>query len=409
MGREMRLLVVNDNPIYVFAAEWYCDRQWPLVGLQLVREAGGGTLFAPVMPLSSPPNSGMTKLDVTGVTVVNSGFVGGAVGEMRQRLFRATKWRRAALAAVAAHDFVLYRLPSPHLRYIAEACATLDKPLGLIVAGHRVKQSAGIQRVPPLLRRFAQRYLIRQNTEQLAIGRKQALIVFVNGTELMDEWQGAGNVVLWQDGHITPEVFHERADTCTAHVKRLVRVCHLSEPRGVEVLLEAFRILCDEDATMVLDIVGEGSDAGYVRGLKALASSIGDGTRVVFHGLCSKQRTIDIMRSADIQVISSHAEGVPRVYLEGAANCLPLVATNVGGIPSFVRDEINGLLVPPGDPLQMANAVRRLLKDSALRRRVIASAYQDALGWDMTQTQRRLIGLVRDAMARAVQREGCVK
>jgi glycosyltransferase involved in cell wall biosynthesis len=356
-------------------------------------------LFAPVTPLLSPPSTAMTKLDVTGATILDSGFVGGAVAEMQQRLFRSAKWRRAALAAVAAHDFVLYRVPSSHLRYVAEACATLHKPLGLIVAGHRVKQSVGIKRVPPLLRILARRYLIRQNTEQLSIGRRQALIVFVNGAELLAEWQHVGNVVLWQDGHVTPEVFYERGDTCTGHTKRLLRVCDLSGPRGIEVLLEAFRILFDDDPALVLDIVGEGSDRAYVRRLRTLASSIGDGTRVVFHGWCNKQCTIDIMRSADIQVISSYADAVPRVYLEGAANCLPLVATMVGGIPSFVRDGINGLLVPPGDPLRMADAVRRLLKDSSLRRRVIASGYQDALAWEMTQTQRRLIKLVRDAMA----------
>lgn len=400
----MRLLAVNENTVYSFHGDWYCERQWPLVGIQLVREAGEGTLFTPVTTLTSPPSAALTKLDVTGVTIVNSGFVGGALGELQHRLFQSGRWRKAALAVVATHDFVLYRVPSPHLRYVAEACAALDKPLGLIVAAHRVKTSIGINRVPPLLRILARRYLIRQNMEQLSIGRRQAVIVFVNGAELLAEWQHVGNVVLWQDGHVTSEVFHERADTCTGHTKRLVRVCDLSEPRGVEVLLEAFRILCDDDPALVLDIVGDGSYTAYVWRLKRIASSIGDGSRVVFHGWCNKQRTIEIMRSADIQVISSYADAVPRVYLEGAANCLPLVATTVGGIPSFVRDGENGLLVPPGDPLRMADAIRRLLKDSSLRRRVIASGYHDALAWEMTQTQKRLMSLVSDAMAQAGKR-----
>jgi glycosyltransferase involved in cell wall biosynthesis len=408
MSSEMRLLVVNDNPVYTLDGQWYSDRQWPLVGLQLIRAAGHGTLFSPIVRLSSPAPSSLTKLDVDGATLVDSGFFGGTRGELQARLFRARRWRTACLAAATAHDFVLCRVPSSHIRYVTDACATTHRPLGLIVAGHRIKQSVGIDEVPRILRTAARRYLVHQNKQQLRVAR-QAVIVFVNGQELLNEWNHAGNVVLWQDGHITSEMYYERCDTCTGTVTRLLRVCHLSKPRGVEVLLAAFRMLLHDHPNLLLDIVGEGSDPAYVKKLKTIASNISDGSRVTFHGLCNKQRTIQIMRSADVQVISSHADGVPRVYLEGAANCLPLVATTVGGIPSFVRNEINGLLVPPGDPLSMAKAVHRLLTDSSLRQRLIASAYQESLMWEQTRTQQRMIDLIRDRLALLSPRSDTIK
>jgi glycosyltransferase involved in cell wall biosynthesis len=76
----------------------------------------------------------------------------------------------------------------------------------------------------------------------------------------------------------------------------------------------------------------------------------------------------------DLLVIPSLTEGTPLILLEGAAAGVPVVASNVGGIPEQVSDGIEGLLVPPGDDRALANACQRILADRALGARIAAAA-----------------------------------
>jgi glycosyltransferase involved in cell wall biosynthesis len=71
-------------------------------------------------------------------------------------------------------------------------------------------------------------------------------------------------------------------------------------------------------------------------------------------------------------------EGVPRVLLEAMAAGLPIVATDVAGVPTLISPDVNGLLVPPADPSAIAAALDRLIRDAGLRRQLVANAYRVA-------------------------------
>ena len=72
-------------------------------------------------------------------------------------------------------------------------------------------------------------------------------------------------------------------------------------------------------------------------------------------------------------------EGIPRVIMEAMAAGLPVVTSNVSGIPGLVAHERNGLLVDhPATPASVAAALRRLIQDGALRRRLVANGYVTA-------------------------------
>jgi glycosyltransferase involved in cell wall biosynthesis len=87
-------------------------------------------------------------------------------------------------------------------------------------------------------------------------------------------------------------------------------------------------------------------------------------------------------RAADVLAISSTSEGSPNVLLEALAAGVPTVATAVGGVPEMIEDKKSALLVPPGDPGAMAQALQKLFMDASLRknitlngRELIASRY----------------------------------
>jgi glycosyltransferase involved in cell wall biosynthesis len=122
------------------------------------------------------------------------------------------------------------------------------------------------------------------------------------------------------------------------------------------------------DARLVL--VGEDLEQGgaFRAKLERDAEAIGVRDRVVFTGYRPDARAL--VAELDVLALPSRTEGLPLVVLEAMASARPEVATPVGGTPELVADGETGVRVPPRDPAALAAALRRLLADSELRRRL---------------------------------------
>ncbi|MEK7165035.1 MAG: glycosyltransferase family 4 protein [Patescibacteria group bacterium] len=104
----------------------------------------------------------------------------------------------------------------------------------------------------------------------------------------------------------------------------------------------------------------------------------------------------DLAQGADIFVIPSVKEGMPYVLLEAMAAGLPIVATNVGGIPEIIKDGQTGLLVPPKNPEKLAAAIGRLIDDPGLRNKLATNARKKVKKYSLSkmlaQYQELLVG-----------------
>lgn len=114
-----------------------------------------------------------------------------------------------------------------------------------------------------------------------------------------------------------------------------------------------------------LVVVGDGPDRGL---LQALAAEVGVGDRVVFTGHRDDAR--GLIGAADVVVLASSSEGLPLIALEALAAGTPLVATDLPAVRELVRDETEALLVPPGDIDAVASAIRRVVEEPAVARRL---------------------------------------
>jgi len=99
------------------------------------------------------------------------------------------------------------------------------------------------------------------------------------------------------------------------------------------------------------------------------------------------------MAAADFFTLGSAHEGLPVAIMEAFATGLPVVATAVGGVPDQVHDGVEGLIVPPGDPTALADALTRIAGDAELRSHLAANARRRAEVYDIrtavhTQEQR---------------------
>jgi glycosyltransferase involved in cell wall biosynthesis len=124
---------------------------------------------------------------------------------------------------------------------------------------------------------------------------------------------------------------------------------------GFDVLLPAMRLLLDRWPTARLLIAGAGDTAE----LEALAVSNGIGDAVMVLG--ERGDVPDLLAVADLAVLSSHNEGRPLALLEYMEAGKPIVATRVGGVPEIIDHGVHGVLVPPGSPEALAEAVDELL------------------------------------------------
>ena len=176
---------------------------------------------------------------------------------------------------------------------------------------------------------------------------------------------------------------------------RCVAVARLMERKGLPELLHALGRL--ERGRFELDIIGGGRDEAILRGL---ALQLGLTDEVRFLGALDREATAARLRDADLFVLPSRDEAFGNVFAEALASGLPIVGTDVGGIPDLVTSGENGLLVPPSDPAALAEAIVQLADDpvrrSAMRRRNREKAERE-LGWD-TVVQ-RYAGLYRSLRA----------
>jgi len=146
----------------------------------------------------------------------------------------------------------------------------------------------------------------------------------------------------------------------------VVSVARLHPQKALHVLLDALASL---PANVTLAIVGEGPLRGD---LEAGAEALGIRDRVHFLGF--RDDATDYVAAADVFCLSSLWEAVPLAAQEAVILGVPVVATEVGGLPELIEDGVSGRLVPKGDARSLAKALEETMSDGALRRRFVAAA-----------------------------------
>jgi glycosyltransferase involved in cell wall biosynthesis len=147
----------------------------------------------------------------------------------------------------------------------------------------------------------------------------------------------------------------------------LICVGRLAPVKGQGVLLESVAELVSNNRDVRLRLVGDGPDRAV---LERKVREGGLEERVVFEGWRNQNEVLEIYRHADGFVLASFAEGVPVVLMEAMAMQVPCVATRITGIPELIRDGVEGLLVTPGNSVQLAEAIEKLMDDGNLRERL---------------------------------------
>jgi len=141
---------------------------------------------------------------------------------------------------------------------------------------------------------------------------------------------------------------------------RIVMTARFAPPKDHELLLLVLKKL--EELPWHLDLIGTGPKEDEV---KRIVGELGLNEKITFHG--QTHRVAEILSRAQIFVLITNWEGLPRSIIEALRAGLPIIASNVGGISELVEHETNGYLIPRGDKRQLTEYLRILLSDSLQR------------------------------------------
>lgn len=154
---------------------------------------------------------------------------------------------------------------------------------------------------------------------------------------------------------------------------RIISVGSLNDKKGHDYLIEACALLVEQNLPVTCSIFGGGRRFDE---LQNKIADLGVEKQVRLLGPKPQEDIVDAFQQHDIFVLAAvvaangDRDGIPVVLMEAGAYGMPLISTNVSGIPELVQHERTGLVVPERDPGALADAIQRLAADPALRHRL---------------------------------------
>jgi sugar transferase (PEP-CTERM/EpsH1 system associated) len=233
----------------------------------------------------------------------------------------------------------------------------ISDPDGLHARRNRIRRLCG-----PLVRRFVavSQDLHRWLVEHVRIPARK-VVQICNGVDTERFAPGTGG--------------HDRSSIGRGPDQPILgTVARLDPVKDQATLIRAFALTLREHPRATLVIVGDGPCRAD---LQRLTATLGLEPHVRFLG--ERQDVAELLRSMDLFVLPSIAEGISNTVLEAMATGLPIVATRVGGNRELIEEGVNGCLVPKGDHVALASALGAYLGDDTLRMLHAKSSRQRAV------------------------------
>lgn len=155
----------------------------------------------------------------------------------------------------------------------------------------------------------------------------------------------------------------------------VLSVGRLVEKKGFEYLIAACALLKEKRHRFRCQIVGGGDDE-YPLTLTNLIANLGLQDTVVLHGAVTQEELRTIYKQATLFALpclvvdNGDRDGIPNVLVEAMAMQVPVISTDISGIPELIDNQINGLLVPEKNAAAMADAIEKLLLEPGLRQQL---------------------------------------
>jgi len=147
----------------------------------------------------------------------------------------------------------------------------------------------------------------------------------------------------------------------------LLYVGRISEFKGLHILVKALQHL--KESVRLVIIGPSGWNIAYCQNLLSLIGKENQKGKheIIYLGAMEQSEIVEWYQKASLLILPSFTEGFPVTILEALSCETPVIATPVGGIPEIIKNYETGILVPPGDPIRLAEAINYLLENEDVR------------------------------------------
>ena len=346
MNRPVRILYLTN------VAEFFVSHRLPLA---LAAQAAGYEVH-----VAAPDSPGMSQIARHGIqthSIVMPRGVANPLGEV----------------LVVYHLYRLYRKVAPDLAHHIAIKPVIYGGMAARLAGVPAVVSAVTGLGHVFMAKGVASFLLRPGVVMayaMALRQRRGRVIFQNPDDMrqllssvrLNEKFG----VLVRGSGVDVGIFDQQPDP--EGTPLAVLPARMLWTKGVKEFVQAAKQLREQGVQARFALVGK-ADAGNPAAIDAAQlqawQSTGD---VEWWGHCDDMP--EVYRQAHVVCLPSHGEGLPKSLIEAAACGRAIVATDVPGCREIVRDGVNGILVQPGDVSALAGALRKLLADAGLRRRL---------------------------------------
>ena len=303
------------------------------------------------------------------------------------------RFLKKPLAEIENCDALVVRSPSPLAPYFHKY---LNKPkLVFMVVGDYL-ESVEQWKLKSIRDWFELQYL--KYNDFLFRRSMRTTDIMVNSPALFNKYEDiAKSIHQIRTTTLSSDDFYERKDTCQNEIIELLYTGRIDPLKGLFELVETVSVLRNDHLNVRLNIVGwESEESRPVENeLKSRIARLGIDDYVIFHGRKSVGPALnDMYRKGDIYVLPSHEEGFPRTIWEAMANALPVITTDVGGIPSYLTHNENAYMIKPKSAGLISDAIRILISNQNLRQRLIKNGQDIARENTLEIQSKRIVDIV---------------
>jgi glycosyltransferase involved in cell wall biosynthesis len=242
------------------------------------------------------------------------------------------------------------------------------RDFGYLVVGKTMRRKVIVQIHGGSLERFGQSSRILKHVSSLAFGIADAVVVLSSVEKRNFEKLSKLKKLVIIPNAVNIEDYHrELPRKHSGKVHRLSYLGRLTREKGLFEAVEAIKIIAGDPNLLDIEFLIAGSGPAQTS-LEAQIKEMGLATRIKLIGSLVGSDKIRFLQQSDVFVFPSYHEGLPYSILESLAAGTPVIASNVGGVPDAVINGTHGLLIEPRDPVQIADAIRKLASDSNLVR-----------------------------------------
>ena len=170
-------------------------------------------------------------------------------------------------------------------------------------------------------------------------------------------------------------------------------VGRLAPEKNLGELLEVFKMVLERDGSSFLLLVGGGPEE---TNLKRLAERLGLSGKVKFTGMLDREKVSEIYKVLDLFVTCSLTEVKPLAYLEALATGVPIIAYDAHGARDTIHQNLNGILVRPGNRSEMVEAILKVLSDRELWERLSQGARETARNYSLEEVSGKYEKLLKE-------------